>query len=124
MMTTAEALTILRKDAEEERNWRSARAKLTEVLEAATAAHTGLEPVTKQKAALESDVAALRTAFNTLTQNYESYQKQYGQLDQEYRTRKQQLELTLSAVLADLAAAQQLKQETEGQLAALKAKFA
>lgn len=123
MMTFHQALAILKKDEEEERNWRSARAKLAEVVAAAIEADTALQPVTKQKQALESDVAALRTDVATLNADYQRLQKSYGQLDAEHRARKQQLEATLSTVLAELAAAQQLKHDTEEQLATITAKW-
>ena len=121
MMNFNQALAVLKKDEEEERNWRSARAKLTEVLESAIAAHTALEPVMQQKAALESDVAALRTAFKTLDQDYQRLQAQYGQLDHEYRTKQQALDSTLTTTRAEVAAAQQLKRDTEAQLAKITA---
>ena len=121
MMNFNQALAVLKKDEEEERNWRSARAKLADVLESAMAAHTALEPVTQQKAALESDVAALRVAFTKLDQDHQRLQTQYGQLDHDYRTKQQVLEATLSATRAEVAAAQQLKRDTETQLAKITA---
>jgi chromosome segregation ATPase len=120
-MNFNQAITILRKDEEEERNWRSARGKLAEVLEAAMAADRALEPVTKQKQALESDVAALRATYAKLDGDYQTLQKHYKQLDDEYRVKTQSLEATLSAVRAEVAAAQQLKWDTEAQLAKITA---
>ena len=115
------ALAILKKDEEEERNWRSARAKLAEVLTAAIAADGALEPVRKQQQQLDADVAALRTAFTTLDQDYQRLQTQYGQLDHEYRTKQQALDSTLTTTRAEVAAAQQLKRDTETQLAKITA---
>ena len=120
-MNFNQALAVLKKDEEEERNWRSARAKLTEVLESAMAAPTALELVTHQKSALEADVAALRTAFTTLDQDYQRLQTQYGQLDHEHRTKQQALDSTLTTTRAEVAAAQQLKRDTETQLAKITA---
>jgi chromosome segregation ATPase len=72
---------------------------------------------------VESDVAALRATFATLDANYAVLQKSYGQLDAEHRTKKQSLEATLSTVRAELTAAQQLKLDTEEQLATITAKW-
>jgi hypothetical protein len=121
MMNFNQALAVLKKDEEEERNWRSARAKLADVLESAMAAHTALEPVTQQKAALEYDVAALRTAYGKLDADYTALQQSYGQLEAAHRTKKQTLDDSLATTRGEVAAAQQLKRDTEAQLAKITA---
>ncbi|TKB72530.1 MAG: hypothetical protein E8D46_13040 [Nitrospira sp.] len=121
MMNFNQALAVLKKDEEEERNWRSARAKLADVLESAMAAHTALETVTKQKAELEADVAALRGVFTQLDADYQALRAQHGQLDREHRAKQQALDATLTTTRAEVAAAQQLKRDTEAQLAKITA---
>lgn len=122
-MTNTEALAVLAKDVEEDKNWRSARSKLTEVLTAAIAADATCHTLTRQHTSLESDIAALRAVFSKLDADYQALQKQYGQLDQEHRAKKQQLDATLRPLLAEVVAAQTLKQDTEEQLAKISAKL-
>ena len=120
-MNFNQALTILKKDEEEERNWRSARAKLAEVVEAAIAADVALESAKMQKTALESDVAVLRTAYGKLDADYTALQQSYGQLEAAHRTKKQTLDDSLATTRGEVAAAQQLKHDTEAQLAKITA---
>ena len=122
-MNVHEALAVLRKDEEEDRNWRSARSKLTELLTACVAAEATERTLTQRHASLESDVATSRAALSTLDADYQVLQKQYGQLDQQYRDKKQTLEASLNTVRGDLDAANQLKQELDDALALLKAKL-
>ena len=123
MMNFNQALAVLKKDEEEERNWRSARAKLTEVLAAAIAADVALEPVTQQKAALESDVAALRASFAKLDGDFQMLQRRHARLDEEHQAKHHALDASLSTARADLAAVEQLKRDTEVQLAELTTKW-
>ncbi len=123
MMNFNQALAVLKKDEEEERNWRSARAKLADVLESAMAANTALEPVTQHKAALESDVAALRASFAKLDGDFQMLQRRHARLDEEHQAKQHALEASLSTARADLAAVEQLKRDTEVQLAELTTKW-
>ena len=70
---------------------------------------------------VEADAVTVRAALTKLDQDYQRLQAQYGQLDQEYRSKQQALDSTLTATRAEVAAAQQLKHDTEAQLAKITA---
>ncbi len=65
------ALAVLRKDAEEEKNWRSARSKLTEVLEAALTADAKVKSCTRlvqleaQRTELQCEVDEVKRQLKT-----------------------------------------------------------
>jgi chromosome segregation ATPase len=77
----------------------------------------------KEKLAVEADIAASRAAFNKLDGDFQKLQASYSQLDAKHREEKARLDSTLSATRAELAAAQQLKHDTEEQLATITAKW-
>lgn len=98
--------------------------QLPEAFEQVEGLEVSLATAKKEKQIVESDTAALKTTFAKLDGDYQRLQTQYASLDEEYRDKRQQLEDSLVGLRADLAAGQLLRQETEDQLAALKAKFA
>ena len=77
----------------------------------------------KEHARVEADITALKTAYTTLDGDYQMLQASYRQLDAKHREEKARLDATLTAVLAKVAAAQQLKHDTEEQLATITAKW-
>jgi hypothetical protein len=87
--------------------------KLPEAFEQVEGLEVSLATAKKEKQLVESDTAALRATFAKLDADYRQLQTLYAGLDGTYRAKKEQLELTLSTVLGDLAEAQQLKQEAE-----------
>ena len=84
-MTFDEAVTVIRKDIEEDNNWRSARSKMHETLNAALAAQHELQ----QHPAKLAEVAALTTKLAALLQLIEDRQAQLDRLDADYRTKEQ-----------------------------------
>lgn len=97
--------------------------KLPDAFDQVEGLEVRLATAKREKLTVEADVAAMRAVFVKLDLDYQSLQKQYGQLDQEYRVKQRQLESTLNTVQTELAAAQQLKHDTEEQLASITAKW-
>jgi chromosome segregation ATPase len=118
-MTYDEAITTIRKDIEEEKNWRSARQKMHEVLNAALEAQHEVQSLASKRALLE----VLTTKQATLQRSIDERQAQMDQLDADYSTKKQDLDARLSTARAEVEAAKKLKQDTEAQLAAITASW-
>ena len=97
--------------------------KLPEAFDEVEALEVRLATAKREQLTVVADIAALRATFAKLDGDYQTLQKRYTQLDGEYRTKEQQIEDSLSTARAELAATQQLKRDTEAQLAELTAKW-
>lgn len=120
MLTTAEAKS-LGGIARQVRALLAGIDKLPDAFEQVEGLEVQLATAKKEKLAVESDLAALKASLAKLGEDYQRLQSRYAQLDADYRAKKESLEATLSTTLADLATAQQLKQDTEAQLAKITA---
>jgi hypothetical protein len=69
MLTNHEAIQILKKDVEEEKNWRSARGRLFEVLESAEAAQGVLATLDKTRREHTSTIEALEKRISDLARS-------------------------------------------------------
>jgi chromosome segregation ATPase len=98
--------------------------QLPEAFEQVEGFEVRLSEAKKAKLAIDADVAALRASFTKLDEDYTNLRQQYARLDTDHASRKRELEASLSTLLADVAAAQQLKQEAEDHLNSLRAKIA
>lgn len=72
---------------------------------------------------VDSQIAASKLGASQLDKDYQELQTRYGQLDADYRQKEADLKSSLSTLLAAVAAAQQLKEETEQQLTAISEKL-
>lgn len=122
-MHFAEALTILRKDAEEERNWRSARSKIQEVLEAAIQADSSLQACCDKEARSGASVAALETQRDALHRTLLDLQRQVSTCDATLAEKKQDEAAALAEVRAQRQAEDSKLADVRTQLAELKTKL-
>ena len=122
-MNFAEAVAVLKKDVEEDKNWRSARAKLAEVVEAAMTADASLQACCDKEAQLRASVAALEHHRDELQRTILDQQRQIATFADDL-AKKQQLEAsTLADVRAQREAEEAKLDAVQHELEALKAKL-
>ncbi len=122
-MTTAEALAVLRKDAEEDRNWRSATAKLAEVLEAALNADASMQACCEKEAPIRASVAALETHSAELQRTILDQQHQIATFAADLAKKKQLEASALAEVRAQRETEEAKLAAVHRELEALKAKL-
>jgi chromosome segregation ATPase len=97
--------------------------KLPEAFDEVEGLEVRLATAKRELRDVDAQMTASKLAAAKLDSDYRDLQVRYGQLDAEYRDKQAQLEASLSTLLAEVAAAQDLKRETEQQLAAISAKL-
>ena len=122
-MDFTEALKILRKDEEEDRNWRSARQKLTELLQVAEEAKRTLDKFQQQKEHLEASISHLTTQEANLHRAVTGLKAEVDGYKDKLRVNMQEEERTLAGVRAAREAEEGKLGEARGQFEELKSRF-
>ena len=115
-MDFKEALAVFKKYEEEERNWRSARQKITELLETVERADAVMREHLRQKGELEASLARLASEEATLRTSVANFTKKLSTLKADFTARE-------APKLEELAALDRQIGEKREQLAAVKAEL-
>ncbi len=106
-MTVSESLVVLRKDAEEDNNWRSARTKMIEVLESLQSAESRLQAIVTDEANLRASCATLNQQRDDLNATMIDLRGKIARFADDL-AEKQKLE---QAALADVRAAREAEEQ-------------